>query len=272
MPKTSVSANALRLPAICRRNLLVGFVTVIGSLASTQTSNANQIRCTGEPPPEFELIGLERAFKKAVLAREAAYHRYNKCEERFLANRPSPPKALAAIGRTLGRHLPDERLNTAAELKTMLKVAPDPTAKKTARAMLKIAKAYERGIQRLAITTGLTAAKAEYDATIQALYDLSRRIIDVPTSTIFGLAAKARVIKIWGLLDWWSDDVDLPEQLAAQVLDAIIVMAAGTHAESALNERIHAGYPDAHQQYPTLTRSEAAEGISCKAHRRTRLE
>jgi hypothetical protein len=244
MPKTSVSANALRLPAICRRNLLVGFVTVIGSSSSTQTSNANQIRCAGEPSPEFELIGLERAFKKAVLAREAACHRYNKCEERFFANRPSPPRALAAIGRTLGRHLSDERLNwTASELKTILKLAPDPTAKKAARAMLKIAEAYERRIQRLAIATDLTAAKEEYDATIQALYDLSRRIIDVPTSTIFGLAAKARVIKIWGLPDWWSDDVDLPEQLAAQVLDAIIVMAAGTHTESALNERIHAGYP-----------------------------
>jgi hypothetical protein len=230
MPKTFVSANALRLPTICRRNLLVGFVSVVASSAPRlpHPSNANQIRCTGELRRESELIGLERAFEKAVLAREAAYHRYNKCEERFLANRPSKPKALAAIGRTLGRYLPDERLNwTAADMKTMLKVASDPTAKKTVRAMLKIVEAYERGIQRLEITTGLASAKAEYDATIQALYDLGQHIIDIPTSTMFGLGAKARVIKIWGLLDWWSDDVDAPEQLAAQVLDAIIAMAAG---------------------------------------------
>jgi hypothetical protein len=247
MPKTSASANALRLPSIGRRNLLVGFVSI--AAASTpplpQTSDANQIRCMGDLGRESELIGLERAFEKAVLAREAAYHRYNKCEERFIANRPSPPKALAAMGRTLGWHLPDGRLNwTAADMKTLLKVASEPTAKKTARAMLRIAEAYERGIQRLAITTGLSAAEAEYDAAIQDLYDLCRRIIEVPASTIFGLAAKARVIKIWGLLDWWSDDVDASEQLAAQVLDAIIAMGAGTHTERALNKRIRPSCPD----------------------------
>jgi hypothetical protein len=247
MPKTSVSANALHLPAIGRRNLLVGFVSVAALSAPPllQTADANEKRSKREVPRESELIGLERAFKKAVLAREAAYRRYNKCEESFFANRPSPPKALAAMGRTLGWRLADERLSwTAADVKTMLREASDPTAKKTARAMLRIAEVYERGIQSLAITTGLSAAQAEYDATIQVLYDLTRRIIEVPTSTISGLAAKARVIKIWGLLDWWSDDVDAPEQLAAQVLDAIIAMAVGKHTESALNKRIHAGYPD----------------------------
>jgi hypothetical protein len=236
MPKTSVSANPLRLAAISRRKLLLGFVSVAASSARPllQTSNADENECVGEVPRESDLIGLEREFRKAVLSREAAYRRYNKCEERFFANRPSPPRALAAMGRTLGWHLPDEQLNwTAADMKTMLDVASDPTAKKTARAMLRIAEAYERGIQRLAITTGLSAAEAEYDASLEALYDLSRRVIEVPTSTIFGLAAKARVIKIWELLDWWSDDVDGPEQLAAQVLDGIIAMAAHTHAESA---------------------------------------
>lgn len=246
MPKTSFSANGLRLSAIGRRNLLVGFVSVAASSAPLhlQTSHANKNRSMGEVPCESELIGLERAFKKAVLAREAAYRRYNKCEERFFANRPSSPKALAAMGRTLGWRLPDERLNwTSADMKRMLSVASDPTAKKTAREMLRIAEAHERGIQRLAITTGLSAAEAEYDASIRALYDLTRRIIKVPTSTISGLAAKARVIKIWGLLDWWSDDVDAPEQLAAQVLDAIIAMAGGIRTESALNKR-HADYSD----------------------------
>lgn len=247
MPKTFASANALRLSSIGRRNLLVGFVSVAASSAPAlpQTSNANQIQCVGELQRESELIELERAFKKAVEAREAAYHRYNKCEERFFANRPSPPKALEAMGRTLGWQPPDERLNwTAADMKTMLKVASDPTLKKTAQAMLRIAEVYERGIQELAITTGLSAAEAEYDATVQALYDLSRRIIELPTSTIYGLATKARVIKIWGLLDWWRDDVDAPERLAAQVLDAIIAMAAGTHSESVLNDQIHPGYRD----------------------------
>jgi len=141
------------------------------------------------------------------------------------------------MSRRLGWRHPDERLNwTAADVMTMLRVASDPTAKKTERAMLRIAEAYERGVQRLAITTGLSAAEAECDAIIQALYDLTRRIIEVPTSTIFDLAAKARVIKIWGLLDCWNDDVDAPERLVAQVLDAIIAMAAGTHIESALNK------------------------------------
>jgi hypothetical protein len=254
MPKTSHSANALRLPAICRRNLLVGFVSVVGSSAPPlpRTSNANQIRCTGKLPRESVLIGLEQAFKKAVLAREAAYQRYNECEEKFFANRPSPPKALATMRRTRGRNLRDKQLNLTAA------AAPDPTARKTGRAMLKTAEDYERGIERLAITTGLTAAKAEYDATIRALYDLSRRIIDVPTSTIFGLAAKARVIKIWGLLDWWNEDMDSPEQLAAQVLDAIIAMASGLHTESVLHERIRAGYLDIASLHPSRMRSESS--------------
>jgi hypothetical protein len=230
MPKTSVSANGSRLPVFGRRSLLVGLVTAAGSsaLAPVRASKTDPHRWIGQVQEDAELTGLEQAFKEAVVAREAAYRHYSRCERKFFASRPTPPKALAEVGRMLGWHLPDERVSwTAADVRALLKITPDPTAKKIAHAMLKIAEAYERDVQRLAVTTGLLAAEAEHDATIQALYDVSRRIIEVPVSTIFGLAAKARVIKVWGLLDWWStDDVDTPEQLAAQVLDALIVMAA----------------------------------------------
>jgi hypothetical protein len=47
-----------------------------------------------------------------------------------------------------------------------------------------------------------------------------------PAHSFAGLAVKTRVVKEWGRPDWWDDDADTYEQLAAQILDAVIKVQA----------------------------------------------
>jgi hypothetical protein len=182
---------------------------------------------------DAELIQLEKAFEQALLVYDAAQRNFNGCEMRFFAKRPSMPKVLARTGSALGQLLPEERPHwTAADLKRFLRRTLDHDVRRKARAMLRIARAYDAKIQHLQVVTGLAAAEAAHGAAIDALNDLSRSMTETPAHTFVGIAVKARVVKIWGLVDWWStDELDPPERLAAQVLDAVIAMAAD-HSQS----------------------------------------
>ena len=47
-------------------------------------------------------------------------------------------------------------------------------------------------------------------------------MLDVTAHSLSGVAVKARIVKEWGKPDWWDGDGDTYEQLAAQIIDAII--------------------------------------------------
>jgi hypothetical protein len=57
--------------------------------------------------------------------------------------------------------------------------------------------------------------------------DTSALILAAPAHSLTGLAVKARVVKFWGRPDWWErrGGADTYEQLAAQILDAVIARA-----------------------------------------------
>jgi hypothetical protein len=46
-----------------------------------------------------------------------------------------------------------------------------------------------------------------------------------PARSPAGLAVKARAVKAWGYPEWWDANAEVPERLAAQVLDAVMAMA-----------------------------------------------
>jgi hypothetical protein len=69
------------------------------------------------------------------------------------------------------------------------------------------------------------AAQAAADASVEALYQLMQAMAATPTRSPEGLAVKARAVKVWGYPEWWDANAEVPERLAAQVLDAVMAMA-----------------------------------------------
>jgi len=69
------------------------------------------------------------------------------------------------------------------------------------------------------------AAEAAADASVEALYQLMRAMAASPSRSPGGLAVKARTVKVWGYPEWWDRNAEVPERLAAQVLDAVMAMA-----------------------------------------------
>jgi hypothetical protein len=75
------------------------------------------------------------------------------------------------------------------------------------------------------------AAEAAADASVEALWQVMLRMAAVPACSPAGLAVKARAVKAWGYPEWWDQNAEVPERLAAQVLDAVMAMA-GANASS----------------------------------------
>ncbi len=77
---------------------------------------------------------------------------------------------------------------------------------------------------RIRRESDVPAAEAAADAAVKALYRLMRQMAAVPARSPAGLAVKARAVKVWGYPEWWDKNAEVPERLAAQVLDAVIEM------------------------------------------------
>src|SRR5205085_3290932 len=112
----------------------------------------------------------------------------------------------------------------AAELKRLLKDEGYAEIWEAARAALPVARAYEARLRRLKRATDVGAAETAHNAAIDRVGETSRLIVAAPAHSFAGLAVKARVVKEWGRPDWWDEDADAYEQLAAQILDAVIAM------------------------------------------------
>ncbi len=226
MPKRSIPANIIPLPALTRRGLLAGTATAAASAAlPAGVALANDPRVSPQTGADAELLALDRAFAQALDTYKAAQRHYNRCETRFFAACPDPPEALTSAG-PLGRLLDNKgsRWNVQ-DLRWLLK---DPGRRRfwrRARALLPIAKLYEAEMLRVERDSGLAAAEAAHEAAMDALADLSRKILAAPARSLTGLAIKARAVKLWGKPEWWdpvAGRADTHEHLAAQILDTVM--------------------------------------------------
>ena len=215
MPKTAIPANAISVPSPGRRALLVGAATAAASAFVPAAASA---------PQDSRLAALERAFDAALAEYGAAQRHYNDCERRFFAACPDPPTVLTSEGPLAKLLCNDWSWLGARDLCGLLEEPAQRRLWKAARAALPLAKAYEAKIRRLKRAAGLRAAEAAQVAAMDALHDLSERIAAVPTHSLAGLAIKARVVRRWGAPEWWRDPGPA-EQLAAQILDAVMDMA-----------------------------------------------
>jgi hypothetical protein len=231
MPNLRVPANAVLLPSPSRRELLAGTAAaaataLIGKDARARTPHA------GVVAPDAELVGLKQTFAHALDAYEVARRRYNRCEKRYFARCPCVPKALTKKG-SLGRSLPSWSHWSAADLRRMLKNPKRCDVWDEARAALALAKTYEAGVRRAKRESDVIAAEAAHIAAIENVADVSETILAAPLRSLAGLALKADVVKTWGKPEWWDPvegRADTYERLAAQVLDAVGVMAEAGRA------------------------------------------
>ena len=228
MPKTSIPANTIPLPALTRRGLLVGTAAAAASAALPAGASANDPRGSAQAGADAELAALDRTFAQALGTYEVARRHYNRCEKRFFAACPEPPDLLASGG-PLGRLLESKcsRWN-AQELRWLLKDSDRRRFWRRARAMLPVAKAHAAEVRRVKRDSGLAAAEAAHEAAIDALHDLSQEILAAPARSLAGLAVKARAVKAWGKPEWWdpvAGRADTQEPLAAQILDAVMRVA-----------------------------------------------
>jgi hypothetical protein len=169
---------------------------------------------------------LADRFAAGLAAFEAIERRRNACEQRYFASVPEPPEALTATG-PLGRRLARAWSWWDADaLEWLLEDAACRKDWRKARKLLPIARAHAAARERCHDASGLTEAEAAQEAASGALEDLTEAILAAPAATLAGLAVKARAVKLWGRPEWWSPPhADAPEELAAQVLDAVIAMA-----------------------------------------------
>ncbi len=216
MPKTTIPANPISVPSPGRRALLAGAVAAAASAFAPLAASA---------PQDFRLCALERDFEAALAEYEAAQRHYNDCEQRFFAACPDPPPVLTRDGPLAKLLCNDWSWLNTRDLQWLLRQPKQRRLRKAARAALPVAKAYEVEIRRVKRVAGLAGAEAAQLAAMDSLYGLSERIAAVPARSIAGLALKARVVRHWGAPEWWGDPGPA-ELLAAQVLDAVIAMAA----------------------------------------------
>lgn len=211
--------------AISRRRLLAGTAAVTATALVGADTSAEAPR-SGVAAPDTELAGLERTFAQALAAHEAARRQFNRCEGRFFDLCPCIPDELTGDG-PLGR-LPSWQHWSAAELRRILKNPKRRAVWKEAKATLALAKKYEAGVRRTERDSGLIGAEVELNAAIEHTADVSQLVLDVPARSFAGLAVKARVVKAWGRPEWWDPvegRADTYERLAAQILDAVIIVA-----------------------------------------------
>ena len=216
MPKTAIPANPISVPSPGRRALLVGAASAAASALLPAAAAA---------PQDLRLAALERAFEAALAAYEAAQRHYSDCERRFFAACPDPPQVLTREGPLAKLLCNDWSWLNTRDLQWLLLQPKQRRLRKAARAALPLAKAYEVEIRRVKRVAGLAAAEAAQLAAMDSLYGLSERIAAVPAHSLADLALKARVVRHWGAPEWWGDPSST-ELLAAQVLDAVIAMAA----------------------------------------------
>jgi hypothetical protein len=218
MPNACVAANALALPSLTRRGLLVGLASgVVTVPAGIGSAAANA---------ERELATLGATFDQSLAAHEAARHHYNDCENRYFDLSPMPPDELTFDG-PLG-HLLDSRWSiwSAHELRRLLKDGNLQDSWPAIRAALPLARAYEKADKAAEHASGVIAAEVASDAAIDRLDEVCGLILAAPARGTCGLAVKARAVKRWGKPEWWErGGGDVYERLAAQIIDAVIAAA-----------------------------------------------
>jgi hypothetical protein len=220
MPSARVPASVGVLPKLTRRGVLVGAV------ASAVPANGLATTAVAAPAPDAALTALEHTFRQSLAAYESARRYFNACETRYFGLLPPRPAMLTIAG-PLGHFLDDKwEWWGAAELTQLLKDEVYAETWEAARAALPVARAYEARLRRLRRATDVAAAEAAHNAGIDEVAATSRRILAAPAHSFAGFAVKARVVKEWGRPDWWEADADTYEQLAAQILDAVIMMQA----------------------------------------------
>jgi hypothetical protein len=221
---------------LSRRSLLVG----TAASAGTSALGAGSPDVIGVDP-EGELLDLRQTFAQALAAYQTAHARYNQSEKLYFARRPRVPEALTESG-PLGHLLPSWLHWSAAELRQILKNPEHRDVWDQARAALALAKAYEAGARRAKRETGAAAAEAAHDAAIDHIAEVSQSILAAPGRSLARLALKAQVVKTWGKSEWWDardDRADTYERLAAQILDAVIVLAETGKVAPSLHAQHH---------------------------------
>jgi hypothetical protein len=211
---------------LSRRSLLAGTAAAATASAGTGVLRADSRGAIGIAS-DAELLDLTQDFARAHDAYQAARDHYNHCENGYFARRPRVPEALTESG-PLGHLLPSWLHWSAAELRQILKNPEHRDVWDQARAALALAKAYEAGARRAKRETGAAAAEAAHDAAIDHIAEVSQSILAAPGRSLARLALKAHVVKTWGKSEWWEardDRADTYERLAAQILDAVIVLA-----------------------------------------------
>src|SRR4051812_40688353 len=214
MPNARVAANAVALPSLTRRSLLAGLAASSG--LSTPAA------LPASTSPDSALADLLRAFEQARAAYETAQRHYNDCEGRYFDLKPKAPEALTVRG-PLG-HLLSTKWDMwrACELRSLLRDEERSELWDHARAIMPFARRYEARLRRLKRATDVAAAEAAHHAALDRVADVTAAMLDVTARSLSGVAAKARIVKEWGKPDWWDGDGDTYEQLAAQIIDAII--------------------------------------------------
>lgn len=166
-----------------------------------------------------------RAFDEARTAYEAAQRYYNDCEGRYFDLKPDAPEALTIRG-PLGHLLATKwDMWRARELRSLLRDEERSELWEHARAALPLARRYEARLRRLKRATDVAAAEAAHHAALDRVADVTHAMLGVTARSLFGLAIKARIVKAWGKPEWWAGDGDTYEQLAAQIMDAVIAAA-----------------------------------------------
>lgn len=215
MPNARVPADAAALPALSRRRLLAG-------IAVTSTAGMPAAAAQAADNPDTALSALERTFDEAVAAYKVAQRRYCDCETRYFALRPKPPEELAIDG-PLGRLLANKwNVVRTITLRHLLNDSEQSALWDVARAALPLARVHKAKLRAARRKTGVPAAEAANNAAIDRVHEVMEAVLAAPARSLGGLAVKARVLKAWGCPDWWSEDADTCDSLAAQIIDAVI--------------------------------------------------
>jgi hypothetical protein len=212
-------------PALSRR----GLIAAAAGLAAATLSPAAAAMPQPTQSPDAKLTALGAQFEQGLVAQQQAWQHLQDCEERYLQEGPVPPEALTGVG-PLGTLLDrgDSWWN-ARELRWLLRTERRRSVQREARALLKVALAYEARDRRFQRKIGVREAECAHRAASRALDDLGRVILLTPANSTCGLAVKARAVKAWGKPDWWSTEdshADTYERIAAEVLDAVSASAA----------------------------------------------
>jgi hypothetical protein len=222
MGKETEAGSTRPTTRLSRRNLLVG--TAATALAGTSAPT----NMPDGPESDSELMALERRFQDALDAYEVTRRHFNGCEERYFDLCPCVPETLTRHGR-LGHLLVDRSMHwSTGDLRRILKNPEHRDVWDDAQAALAVARAYAAGVRKARRASGVVPAEAAQDAALAAIADMAGLILAAPARSLAGLAVKARIVKTWGQPEWWDpvkDRADQYERLAAQVLDAMMMMA-----------------------------------------------